>query len=85
MAIFRVKHVNFEKSFDADKIDTLEDNEWENTTRLAEQGWDSRYDYEAQLLRSVIAECKAKTILEIGSGPGILSQKIQKLLPEKVS
>jgi 2-polyprenyl-3-methyl-5-hydroxy-6-metoxy-1,4-benzoquinol methylase len=85
MAIFRVKHVNFEKSFDADKIDTLEDNEWENTTRLAEQGWDSRYDYEAQLLRSVIAECKAKTILELGSGPGILSQKIQRLLPDKVS
>ena len=85
MAIFRIKHTNFEKSFDADKIDTLEDNEWENTTRLAEQGWDSRYDYEAQLLRSVIAECKAKTILEIGSGPGILSQKIQRLLPDKVS
>ena len=85
MAIFRVKHVNFEKSFDADKIDTLEDNEWENTTRLAEQGWDSRYDYEAQLLRSVISECKVKTILEIGSGPGILSQKIQRLLPDKVS
>ena len=85
MAIFRIKHTNFEKSFDANKIDTLEDNEWENTTRLAEQGWDSRYDYEAQLLRSVIAECKAKTILEIGSGPGILSQKIQRLLPEKVS
>jgi|FAXJ01.1.fsa_nt_gi 2-polyprenyl-3-methyl-5-hydroxy-6-metoxy-1,4-benzoquinol methylase len=85
MAIFRIKHTNFEKSFDANKIDTLEDNEWENTTRLAEQGWDSRYDYEAQLLRSVIAECKAKTILEIGSGPGILSQKIQRLLPDKVS
>ena len=85
MAIFRIKHTNFEKTFDADKIDTLENNEWENTTRLAEQGWDSRYDYEAQLLRSVIAECKAKTILEIGSGPGILSQKIQRLLPDKVS
>jgi 2-polyprenyl-3-methyl-5-hydroxy-6-metoxy-1,4-benzoquinol methylase len=85
MAIFRVKHNDFEKSFNADVIDTLETNEWENTTRLAEQGWDSRYDYEAHMLRAVIAECKAKTILEIGSGPGILSQKIQKLLPEPVS
>ena len=85
MAIFRVKHNDFEKKFDAWHIDTLETNEWENTTRLAEQGWDSRYDYEAHLLRSVITECKAKTILEIGSGPGVLSQKIQKLLPEKVS
>lgn len=84
MAIFRVKHNDFEHSFNADKIDTLEDNEWENTTRLAEQGWDNRYDYEAHMLRQIITECKAKTILEIGSGPGVLSQKVQKLLPEPV-
>jgi 2-polyprenyl-3-methyl-5-hydroxy-6-metoxy-1,4-benzoquinol methylase len=84
MAIFRVTHCDFERSFNADKIDTLETNEWENTTRLAEQGWDSRYDYEAHLLRSIVVECKAKTILEIGSGPGVLSQKIQNLLPGPV-
>lgn len=85
MAIFRVKHNDFEKSFTADKVDTLETNEWENTTRLAEQGWDNRYDYEAQLLREVIKESSSKTILEIGSGPGVLSQKIQKLLPGPVT
>ena len=85
MAIFRVKHNDFEKTFTSEKIDTLETNEWENASRLAEQGWDNRYDYEAQLLRSVIDENKSKTILEIGSGPGVLSQKIQKLLPEAVT
>jgi len=85
MAIFRVKHNDFEHSFNADTIDTLQPNEWEDSSRLAEQGWDNRYDYEAQMLRGVIAECKAKTILEIGSGPGVLSQKVQKLLPEPVS
>lgn len=85
MAIFRVKHNDFEKSFSADKIDTLETNEWENTTRLAEQGWDSRYDYEARLLYNVIREFNVKTILEIGSGPGVLSQKIQHLLPHPVN
>ena len=85
MAIFRVKHNNFEQSFTAYDIDTLHANEWEDASRLAEQGWDNRYDYEAQILREIIAETKAKTILEIGSGPGVLSQKIQKLLPEPVS
>ncbi len=84
MSLFRVKHNDFEQSFNADKIDTLEDNEWENTTRLAEQGWDNRYDYEAAMLRDVIVEGKIKTILEIGSGPGVLSQKVQRLLPYKV-
>lgn len=85
MAIFRIKHNDFEKSFTSEKLDTLEDNEWENTTRLAEQGWENRYAYEAALLREVIVENKAKTILEIGSGPGVLSQKIQKLLPYPVT
>lgn len=84
MAIFRVKHNDFEHSFNAYKIDTLEADEWANTTRLNEQGWDNRYDYEARMLYEVIQEAKAKTILEIGSGPGVLSQKIQSLLPNPV-
>jgi 2-polyprenyl-3-methyl-5-hydroxy-6-metoxy-1,4-benzoquinol methylase len=77
MAIFRVKHNDFEKNFDAFKIDTLETNEWENASRLGEQGWDNRYDYEAELVRELINESKVHTVLEIGSGPGILSQKVQ--------
>jgi 2-polyprenyl-3-methyl-5-hydroxy-6-metoxy-1,4-benzoquinol methylase len=55
-----------------------------NAIRLDEQGWDNRYDYEAQLICKVAEECNAQTILEIGSGPGILSQKIQVILPHKV-
>jgi 2-polyprenyl-3-methyl-5-hydroxy-6-metoxy-1,4-benzoquinol methylase len=84
MAIFRVKHNEFEQKFDAFKVDTLETNEWENASRLGEQGWDNRYDYEAQLVRSVAEESNPKTILEIGSGPGVLSQKVQEILPNKV-
>jgi len=84
MAIFRIKHNDFEQTFTSNKLDTLENNEWENTSRLAEQGWDNRYDYEAQLIRSVAEESTPKTILEIGSGPGVLSQKIQAILPSQV-
>ena len=84
MAIFRVKHNDFEQKFNAYNIDTLEDNEWENTARLKEQGWDNRYDYEARMLYEIIQETQAKKILEIGSGPGVLSQKIQSLLPNPV-
>ena len=84
MAIFRVKHNDFEQKFDAFKVDTLEHNEWENASRLDEQGWDNRYDYEAELISGVIDECKASTILEIGSGPGILSQKVQTLVKTKL-
>lgn len=84
MSLFRVQHNDFEQKFDAYHIDTLEDNEWENATRLDEQGWDNRYAYEAAMLRDVIVDAQAKTVLEIGSGPGVLSQKIQQLLPYEV-
>ena len=84
MAIFRIKHNDFEQSFTSGKLDTLETNEWENTSRLGEQGWDNRYDYESQLVRTVAEESNPKTILEIGSGPGVLSQKVQAILPSPV-
>ena len=85
MAIFRVKHNDFEQSFSAFNLDTLETNEWQNATRLGEQGWDNRYDYEAQMMAAVAKECNPKTILEIGSGPGVLSQKLQALLPNPIT
>ena len=81
MAIFRVKHNDFEQSFSAFNLDTLETNEWQNATRLGEQGWDNRYDYEAQMLKEIIIENRVETVLEIGSGPGVLSHKIQTLMP----
>ncbi|HOT89765.1 MAG TPA: methyltransferase domain-containing protein [Bacteroidales bacterium] len=84
MAIFRIKHNDFEKTFVSNMIDTLDANEWKDTLRLNEPGWDNRYDYEAKILYNIITECNAKSILEIGSGPGVLSQKIQNLLPNPI-
>lgn len=81
MSIFRIIHNNFESTFNANQIDTLEDNEWENTCRLEEQGWTIRYDYEKTIVLDVINKNPTKTILEVGSGPGVLSQLIQKEIP----
>lgn len=77
MSVIRVKHVEFEKSFSAYNLDTLQRDEWENIQRLDEPGWENRYEYESQLVADCISSKSVKTILEIGSGPGVLSQKIQ--------
>lgn len=84
MAIFRIKHNDFEQTFTSEKLDTLETDEWKNASRLEEHGWSSRYDYEATLIQNVAEELNPKTILEIGSGPGVLSQKVQAVLPSPV-
>lgn len=79
MSVFRLQHVPFERDFNVHKdLDTLDSNEWENTTRVHEKGWEIRYEYEAQLVREIIKEGAAKSVLEIGSGPGHLSQLVQK-------
>ena len=81
--LFRVKHTNFEQIFNTDYFDTTHINEWEeeNTkvgySRLEEKAWDERYQYEASILNYLIKENPhIKNVLELGSGPGILSQKI---------
>ena len=52
--------------------------EWtgEDVGRIDEPSWQLRYEHEANLLTSVIQDNNFKTILELGSGPGELSQKI---------
>ena len=80
MALIRVKHLNFEEIFDVyTGSDTLHENEWEDTGRLQESSWQNRYEYEAAVIVEVMEEHDhpMKTVLEVGSGPGILSQKIQ--------
>lgn len=80
MALIRIKHLDFEEKFSAlEGGDTNDINEWKDTSRLKENGWESRYKYEADVIFDVISqrEKKVKTILEVGSGPGELSQKIQ--------
>lgn len=84
MAIIRVKHCDFESKFRVpDAADTLNTEEWakEDANRVKEAGWESRYDYEARLIAVDIGPNRTP-ILEIGPGPGVLSEKIQNLFPE---
>lgn len=83
MGLFRVQHNTFEQTFDSTQFDTAHANEWEDAGRLQEAAWQQRYDYEASLVVEVIRQNPhIKNVLEIGSGPGILSQKILELFPD---
>jgi 2-polyprenyl-3-methyl-5-hydroxy-6-metoxy-1,4-benzoquinol methylase len=63
-------------------FDTEHANEWEDAGRLQESAWQARYDYEASIINATIEEHgNVKRILELGSGPGILSQKILEKFP----
>lgn len=88
MGLFRIKHNKFEEIFNTDEFDTMHSYEWENeatnkgVNRLKEPGWESRYEYEALLINNIIKEnSHIKNVLELGSGPGVLSQKILKENP----
>jgi 2-polyprenyl-3-methyl-5-hydroxy-6-metoxy-1,4-benzoquinol methylase len=83
MGLFRIQHNKFEEIFDTDHFDTMHPHEWEGeatnkgTNRLKEPGWEDRYNYEAALICNLIEENPHITnVLELGSGPGVLSQKI---------
>ena len=83
MAIIRIKHCKNESGFDALNVDEARLNEWEgeDVNRINDPSWDSRYKYESDLLCQVITENNYKTVLEVGSGPGKLSNLIQSKLP----
>ena len=89
MGLFRIKHTNFEEIFDTDGFDTMHSYEWKKEatgldqhgvkgrSRLEDPGWEERYNYEANLICNLIKENPHITnVLELGSGPGVLSQKI---------
>jgi len=85
MGLFRIKHNDFEETITTDGFDTMHPHEWkaeatgEGHIRLKDQGWENRYIYEASLIINLIKEnTHIKNVLELGSGPGVLSQKIQK-------
>tara|TARA_R110000737_G_scaffold170308_1_gene196220 strand:+ start:7802 stop:8518 length:717 start_codon:yes stop_codon:yes gene_type:complete len=85
MGLFRIDG-EFEKTFEVKNFDTLHQDEWkgeatndDGINRLEEKGWEDRYEYEAKLIIDIIkANPYIKNVLELGSGPGVLSQKIQK-------
>lgn len=83
MGLFRIHHCDFEQKFSMKDFDTEHTNEWEDAGRLQEEAWEDRYNYEATLVVEVIQQNPhIKNILEIGSGPGILSQKILEHYPD---
>tara|TARA_Y100000114_G_scaffold139092_1_gene142723 strand:- start:73 stop:822 length:750 start_codon:yes stop_codon:yes gene_type:complete len=87
MGLFRhTKYEKFlkqEKDFELKHFDTLHPNEWgdeESKNRVNEENWIKRYEYEANLIKNIIeveGNKDFKNFLELGSGPGVLSQKIQ--------
>jgi 2-polyprenyl-3-methyl-5-hydroxy-6-metoxy-1,4-benzoquinol methylase len=83
MGLFRITHTDFEQKFTMKDFDTAHTNEWEDAGRLQEDAWQRRYQYEAGLIAETIQQNPhIKNVLEIGSGPGILSQKVLELFPE---
>ena len=83
MGLFRVTHTDFEQGFSMEAFDTEHTNEWEGTGRLQEAAWQERYNYEAAITIELLKQNPhVKNVLEIGSGPGILSQKILEQLPD---
>ena len=83
MGLFRVTHTNFEETFSTEHFDTAHTNEWEDAGRLQEAAWQARYEYEATIVTEVIEQNPhIKNVLEIGSGPGVLSQKILEQHPD---
>jgi 2-polyprenyl-3-methyl-5-hydroxy-6-metoxy-1,4-benzoquinol methylase len=82
MGLFRVQHTKFEETFNMTQFDTEHSNEWEDAGRIQEDAWQERYAYEASILNEVIAEnSHIKSVLELGPGPGVLSQKILETNP----
>jgi 2-polyprenyl-3-methyl-5-hydroxy-6-metoxy-1,4-benzoquinol methylase len=58
--------------------------EWDENngqTRIDDKAWIYRYEYEADIIHNICKENNYTKILEIGSGPGVLGQIIQKLNP----
>ena len=93
MGLFRIKDtgagVEVEKVFNSDKFDTVDAEEWNDDSleRLKEPGWESRYEYEAKMINGIINNrlvndgFEIKSVLELGSGPGNLAQKILEKYP----
>lgn len=83
MGLFRIQHTEFEQNFNLADYEADSPSEWENTGRIIEASWEERYNYEASIVAEIIRENPhIKNILELGPGPGVLSQKVLKLFPD---
>lgn len=80
--LFRTMAV--EPNANMNNMDTYHQHEWEpggSLDRIKEDAWDKRYTYETSIISQIINDDtnSIQNVLEIGSGPGILSQKIQEI------
>jgi SAM-dependent methyltransferase len=78
MSLFRTN--NPEPFFSMVDMDTYHSHEWESggsLDRIDEPAWIQRYEYESLLIDEVLKTNEnIKTVLEIGSGPGVLCQQV---------
>lgn len=84
MAIHRVPTEDQFKMFDQYREDVLFPNEWaenDGLDRVDDPTWIQRYEYEARIINSICQNNNYKKVLELGSGPGVLSQFVIKLNP----
>jgi len=79
MGLYRT--ITVEPTIDMYDMDTYHTHEWKDDSRVHEKAWIERYKYEANLISDVIKnnEISISNILEIGSGPGVLSHHVQEL------
>lgn len=59
----------------------LSDDEWkthDSISRIFQSDWQARYDYESDIISDIIKQNSVSNILELGSGPGVLCNKILK-------
>jgi SAM-dependent methyltransferase len=75
MNLYRTKEEHLVKLYGNNTVQDEE--EWrDGDNRDKENSWTLRYEYESDIISSIINENNYKSILELGSGPGVLSQKI---------
>jgi len=81
----KIKEENFNSDIFYPEHKTRGNSEWSEEGgiyRINQEAWKDRYEYEANLINHIIKENPfIKNVLELGSGPGILSQKIQEVHP----
>ena len=59
----------------------ISDSEWKDQAsydRIFEEAWKVRYEWEKNIISTIIKDNKCKKVLELGPGPGVLGSKVLK-------
>jgi SAM-dependent methyltransferase len=63
----------------------LSPTEWSDNdsyNRIHDAAWIDRYNYEANIVNKIITDNNIKKIIELGSGPGVLCNKVLNMTPD---